>query len=142
MMPDKLQRWLEARGVRLARRARRDFDERDVAATMLVDVDGRRAMVVAPAADRIDFAHLAEVLGAYEVAPHGGLPEPSGLLSVPFGTLFDVPVYVATSLTEGGTLAFAVDADTVLTMRLVDWFRLVHPIAIDCSTPRERSATA
>ena len=85
---------------------------REMAKTVIVKIDGRMAMVVVPANDRVDLVHLREVTGANAVdlasemefkdrfadCEAGAMP--------PFGNLYDLPVFVAHALTERDNIAF------------------------------------
>jgi Ala-tRNA(Pro) deacylase len=104
------------------------------AKTVMVKLDGKLAMAVVPGADKVNFALLKQVTGAgivvlatepefKEVFPDcdlGAMP--------PFGTLYGLRVYVASSLSEAETIAFNAGTHTELvTMPFRDFVRLVEP---------------
>jgi Ala-tRNA(Pro) deacylase len=107
---------------------------KELAKTVMVEIDGRIAMAVLPASQKVDLELLREAVGAERVAlakedafrdrfpgcDLGAMP--------PFGNLFDMDVYVADSLTEDEEIAFNAGSRTKL-IRLAyrDFERLVQP---------------
>jgi Ala-tRNA(Pro) deacylase len=113
---------------------------KELAKTVIVDVDGKMAMAVLPASQRIDLDHLREELGADEVTiacerefaqrfpgcDVGAMP--------PFGNLYDMDVYMADSLTDDEQIAFNAGSHTELVqLDFSDFVRLVHPKVVDMS---------
>ncbi|WP_026475255.1 aminoacyl-tRNA deacylase [Alkaliflexus imshenetskii] len=105
-----------------------------IAKTVMVVVDGKMSMAVLPASTRINFSALKEALGATDVhlarenefkdifpnCEVGAMP--------PFGNLWNIPVYVAESLTDQENIAFNAGNHSELTqMSFRDYERLVHP---------------
>ena len=115
---------------------------KEVAKTVMVYItDGEdeiMAMVVLPASNKIDFDLLEEEIGAQrielareyqfkEIFPDcdiGAMP--------PFGNLYNLPVYVARTLTSDEEIAFnAGNHRELIKMRYKDFERLVHPTVLD-----------
>ena len=115
---------------------------KDLAKTVIIKADGRMAMTVLPASYKIDFAILAQAIGARKVelaterefkqmfpdCELGAMP--------PFGNLYGMDVYVAQSLTEDSEIVFNAGTHTEL-MRLSfqDFMRLVQPRVVKLSAP-------
>jgi Ala-tRNA(Pro) deacylase len=96
--------------------------------------DGSLAMFVLPAPARVDLDRAAAVLGAKEVrlaheeefadrfpgCEVGAMP--------PFGSLYDLPVYVDRSLAEDETIVFEAGTHTdTMSMKYADYERLAKP---------------
>jgi Ala-tRNA(Pro) deacylase len=107
---------------------------RELAKTVVVELDGEMAMAVLPANQWVDVLELRDVTGASEVrlasesefkdrfpgCEVGAMP--------PFGNLWDMPVYVDDRLAEDEEIAFNAGSHTELVrMRWADYVRLVHP---------------
>jgi Ala-tRNA(Pro) deacylase len=106
----------------------------NLAKTVIVDIDGRLAMVVLPASRHINFDLLCEMTGADNVrlasesefesqfpgCELGAMP--------PFGNLYGMNVYVAPSLTVDHQIAFNAGSHTeLIKMAYADFERLVRP---------------
>ncbi len=107
---------------------------KELAKTVMVEVDGRMVMVVLPASHRVALELLAEAIGAEDVrlaserqfrdrfadCDIGAMP--------PFGNLYGMDVFVSESLTEDEEIAFNAGLHTEL-IRLPyrDFARLVRP---------------
>jgi len=116
---------------------------KELAKTVIVEVDGKQAMAVLPASYKIDLDQLKNATGAAKVelaterefqskfpgCDLGAMP--------PFGNLYDMDVYVAASLAEDEDIAFNAGSHTEL-VRLAynDYARLVHPKVITFSHKR------
>lgn len=107
---------------------------RQVAKTVMVAVDGRIAMCVLPATDRLDLRRLQAVTGARQVAIcseeefAGMFPacEPGAM--PPFGNLFDMDVYLDDGLAEDDEIAFNAGTHTeLIRMSYSDFEELVNP---------------
>lgn len=106
----------------------------------MVVADGKMAMTVLPANDRVDFELLQDALGVVNI----WLPEekefkdrfPScetGAMP-PFGNLYDMDVYVAESLAGDHEIAFNAGSHTELVqMQYRDFEQLVKPKILNFS---------
>jgi Ala-tRNA(Pro) deacylase len=107
---------------------------KELAKTVMVEIDGRIAMAVLPAPQKVDLELLREAAGAERVALakedafRDRFPECDVGAMPPFGNLYDMDVYVADSLTEDEEIAFNAGSRTEL-VRLAyrDFERLVQP---------------
>ncbi|OEY65779.1 aminoacyl-tRNA deacylase [Marinobacter sp. X15-166B] len=108
-----------------------------MAKAVVIDLDGKPAMLVMPATWRVkwerlsgvldtDFVELAdeeEFLHLFPGCEAGALP--------PFGNLFGMTVYCSEALTEQADIAFSAGSLTEsLTMKTKDFLALVHPVVI------------
>jgi Ala-tRNA(Pro) deacylase len=107
---------------------------KDMAKTVVVKLDGRLAMAVVPADERVDVirlkdaAHAANVTIALEQDFLAAFPECELGAMPPFGNLYGVPVYVDTHLAEDDRIAFNAGSHTeVMRLAYKDFERLVHP---------------
>jgi Ala-tRNA(Pro) deacylase len=116
---------------------------REMAKTVMVDVDGHMAMAVLPASLRVSFDQLRDAIGAQTVALSnerdfverfpgcevGAMP--------PFGNLYGMEVYVADSLAHQEEIAFNAGTHTeVIRLAWADYERLVQPLVMDFAVPR------
>lgn len=111
-----------------------------VAKTVMVKVDGKLAMVVLPAADRVVFDLLTEVTGARQVELANELefaalfPNCERGAMPPFGHLHKLDVYVADDLADQDEIAFNAGSFTeLIQMRYADFARLVQPKVLHLS---------
>ncbi len=107
---------------------------RELAKTVVVTLDGRMAMVVLPASQKINFDLLREASGAEnaQLASERAFAEMFPGCEVgampPFGNLYGMDVYVAKSLTEDCEIAFNAGSHTeLIRMSYDDYEQLVHP---------------
>ncbi|MCL4812646.1 MAG: YbaK/EbsC family protein [Vicinamibacteraceae bacterium] len=107
---------------------------KDMAKTVVVKVDGRLALAVLPAAERVDvvrlkdIAHASNVTIALEQDFRAAFPECELGAMPPFGNLYGVPVYVDTHLAEDDRIAFNAGTHTdVMRVAYKDFEKLVHP---------------
>jgi Ala-tRNA(Pro) deacylase len=107
---------------------------KELAKTVIVDIDGKTAMAVLPGSQKVDLALLRDALGAERVtlakepAFKDRFPECDLGAMPPFGNLYGMPVYVADSLTEDEEIAFnAGSHDQLVKMAYRDFERLVQP---------------
>ncbi|RPE81475.1 Ala-tRNA(Pro) deacylase [Vulcaniibacterium tengchongense] len=117
------------------------IDRHEMAKTVMVRLDGRLAMAVLPADERLSLARLREVSGASEVGLaseaefRDRFPECEVGAMPPFGNLYGMEVYAADSLAdEDGQIAF--NAGTHRELLLMEWSdfeRLVHPYVASLS---------
>ena len=107
---------------------------REIAKTVILQIDGELTMAVLPASHRIDLEHLAEAAGAVraELVPETEFRErfagcETGAMP-PFGNLYGLPVYVSDELTEDEFIAFNAGTHTeLIQMRYRDFERLASP---------------
>ena len=107
---------------------------KELAKTVIVDIDGQTAMAVVPGSQKVDLALLRDALGAErvtlakEAAFKDRFPGCDLGAMPPFGNLYGMPVYVADSLTEDEEIAFnAGSHDQLVKMAYRDFERLVKP---------------
>ncbi len=111
---------------------------RQLAKVVLADADGKMVMLVLPASYRIDFPKLKAALkadkvrlareeefaGTFTDCEVGAMP--------PFGSLYDLPVYVDGSLCDAREIVFKVGGHTTsMRMKYSDYERLVRPKIVD-----------
>jgi Ala-tRNA(Pro) deacylase len=115
--------------------------EKDFAKTVVVKIDDRLAMAVLPASEKLDLAQLKRVAGAKHarLAPEAELDrwfpgcEPGAM--PPFGNLYGMQVFVATSLAADEEIAFNAGSHTELvSMAYKDFERLVQPVVVTLSS--------
>lgn len=115
---------------------------RELAKTVIVKLDGKLAMAVLPASDKVDFELLREATGAHQVALAGEREfedlfpgcEPGAM--PPFGNLYGLDVYVADTLAMDEEIAFNAGSFTEL-MKLDyrDFERAVKPKVLAFGVP-------
>ena len=105
-----------------------------VAKTVMAKLDGKLAMIVVPAAHRVDLAALREQTGAHRVELahedefEDAFPECELGAMPPIGTLYGMDVFVEQELARNDTIAFnAGGHDELMTMAYRDFARLAHP---------------
>lgn len=113
----------------------------EMAKTVIVQIHGSLAMLVLPASYHVDFTRLANALGtgdvylASEEEFRARFPQCETGAMPPFGNLFEVPVYVAQSLSLDEEIFFNAGNHTELVrMRYADFARLVQPKVISFTT--------
>ena len=107
---------------------------RELAKTVIVKIDGDPTMVVVPAAYRVKLELLREAFDtpnvelASELEFSGLFPDCEVGAMPPFGNLYDLPVFVAESLTEDREIAFNAGSHSeVVKMSYRDFESLVQP---------------
>ncbi|AMO56811.1 hypothetical protein GZ77_02410 [Endozoicomonas montiporae] len=117
-----------------------------VAKTVVIKLDGKMALCVLPATERVNFSmlrhaagsHTAELATEDEFANHFPACEPGAV--PPFGNLYGLPVYAMETLKAGKTLAFnSGDASELLVLEWEDFTELVRPVVL---TEQQRAAIA
>lgn len=105
-----------------------------LAKTVMVNIDGRLAMVVLPAARRVHFGRLRQATGAIaaELATESEFrdlfPDCEVGAMPPFGNLYGIEVYVDESLVTDADIAFNAGTHTeVMRMPYREFERLVAP---------------
>ncbi|MDZ7615365.1 MAG: YbaK/EbsC family protein [Patescibacteria group bacterium] len=107
---------------------------KELAKTVMVDLDGRLAMAVLPASLKVDLDRLQKVAGA----ANANLADESQFASLfsgcevgampPFGNLYDMDVYVSQRLAEDEEIAFNSGSHTeLIRLAYADFDRLVNP---------------
>jgi Ala-tRNA(Pro) deacylase len=107
---------------------------KQLAKTVIVNLDGNLAMAVLPASDTVDFERLKTSAGARTVALaneqdfQDRFPECEVGAMPPFGNLYGLDVWVAARLAEDEEIAFnAGDHTELIRMAYRDFERLVQP---------------
>jgi Ala-tRNA(Pro) deacylase len=110
---------------------------KELAKTVIVRVDGQLAMAVLPGSHQVDFGLLKEAVGAskIELASEDDFrdkfPDCEVGAMPPFGNLYDMPVYVAETLSEDDEIAFNACSHTeLIRMSYEDFSRLVEPTIV------------
>ena len=146
MLAHRLREFLEASGVKYLTIPHRQaytamevaesahVPGKEMAKTVIVDVDGRLAMAVLPATKHVNVEHLRRSVGAQHVgiAKEGAFRSDFPGCEVgampPFGNLFNMEVLVDPKLAEDDEIAFNAGTHSeVLKMAYKDFDRLVHP---------------
>lgn len=114
---------------------------RELAKTVIVELDGKMAMAVLPANRKIVLQDLREVTGSDQVKFASEeefrkmFPDCETGAMPPFGNLYGMDVYVAEALTRNEEIAFNAGSHTeVLRLRYHDFERLVHPRVVSFTT--------
>ena len=109
-----------------------------VAKTVIIELDGRMAMLVMPASFRIRWDRMMDVLGtdfvelAEEEDFRDRFPDCDVGAMPPFGNLFNMPVYCSETLTQQPEITFAAGSHTeAMQIAMPDYLRLVQPVDID-----------
>ncbi len=142
----RLRRFLDAEGVAYhVIHHRRDYQAAEVAAdtdtpaaafakTVFVWVDGQPAMAVVPAGVDVALTRLRKALGARDVRvaresdTHELCPDCETGAAPPFGNLYDLPVYVSSTLALDEEITFNGGShEDAVRMKYCDFERLVHP---------------
>ncbi|MGH8502736.1 MAG: aminoacyl-tRNA deacylase [Gammaproteobacteria bacterium] len=111
---------------------------KDLAKTVIIKLDGRLAMMVLPASDKVSFSPLKAATGA----SHVDLADESEFKSrfpdcelgamPPFGNLYGMQVFVAKPLTRDAEIAFNAGSHTELVkLAYSDYQRLVEPTVVE-----------
>ena len=114
---------------------------REMAKTVMVELDKQMAMAVLPANRKIVLQDLREVTGSDEVKFASEeefrqrFPECETGAMPPFGNLYGMDVYVAEALTENDEIAFNAGSHTeLIRLPFRDFERLVHPKVMSFTT--------
>ncbi len=113
---------------------------KELAKSVLIKIDGKMAMAVLPASDKVDFDLLKSAISgenirlAYEQEFIDKFPDCEVGAMPPFGNLYGLDVYVAKSLTKNDEIAFnACSHSELFKMSYKDYERLVKPKVMDFS---------
>ena len=111
---------------------------KDLAKTVMVEVDGQMAMAVLPASFQIDAKRLRNAIHAQKVEIADEMdfkdrfPECELGAMPPFGNLYGMRVYVEEVLAEDVSIAFNAGTHSqLIRMQYADFERLVHPVQVD-----------
>ena len=111
-----------------------------LAKSVLIKVNGKMAMAVLPASDKVDFDLFKSVMSeenvrlAYEQEFIDKFPDCEVGAMPPFGNLYGLEVYVSKSLSENEEIAFnACSHSEIFKMNYKDFERLVKPKILDFS---------
>ncbi len=107
---------------------------KELAKTVMVKIDGRMAMAVLPASERVDLEVLREVTGAARVSLATEkefrtlFPDCEPGAMPPFGNLYGMDVFVSGHLADDAEIAFNAGSHTeLIRMPYGDFERLVQP---------------
>ena len=113
---------------------------KQLAKTVMIEVDGGLAMAVIPASQRVNLNRLKELVGAGKVELaseqefRNKFPDCQVGAMPPFGNLYGIPVYAAQDLAEEIEIAFCAGSHTELVrMAFSDFKRLAEPKILDFS---------
>jgi len=110
--------------------------------TIVVKIDGKLALAVLPANDRVGFDEFAKQLHARKVelaseeefrnqfpdCETGGMP--------PFGNLYGMDTYISSDIVDSDQIAFnACNHVDMVTMKFEDFNKLVNPIVVHFEIP-------
>jgi len=114
---------------------------RELAKTVIVQLDGEMAMAVLPANRKIVLQDLREVTGSDQVKFvaeedfEQKFPDCETGAMPPFGNLYGMEVYAAASLSENAEIAFNAGSHTeVIKLAYADFERLVKPKVVSFTT--------
>ncbi|HEX5831712.1 MAG TPA: YbaK/EbsC family protein [Gemmatimonadaceae bacterium] len=114
-----------------------------MAKTVVAKLDGKPALVVLPAREKVNLEQLRASTGAREAELATEqefatlFPECELGAMPPFGNLYGLDTYVTTSLAVDDEIAFNAGSHTELVrMPYRDFERIVHPKEIDTDAPR------
>ncbi len=114
---------------------------KDLAKTVIVELDGEMVMAVLPANRKIVLQDLREVTGSEEVKFasedefKARFPDCETGAMPPFGNLYGMEVYLAEGLTHLEEIAFNAGSHTeVVKLALRDYERLVQPKVVSFTT--------
>jgi len=114
---------------------------KELAKTVIVELDGKTAMAVLPANRKIVLEDLREVTGSQEVKFASEeqfeqrFPDCETGAMPPFGNLYGMDVYLAESLTDNDQIAFNAGSHTeVIKLSYKDFERLVQPKVVSFTT--------
>jgi len=113
---------------------------KELAKTVIIKIDGKMAMAVLPASYRIDLDALKEAAKAkkVEIASEKEFkdlfPECETGAMPPFGNLYEMDVYVSSSLAEDESIAFSAGTHTeLIQLPYEDFKKLTKPKVVQFS---------
>ncbi len=111
---------------------------KELGKTVIVQLDGRKAMAVLPASYQLDHQKLADLAEAksVEIVSENEFkelfPECETGAMPPFGNLYDLEVYVAEPLPDDDEVSFNAGSHTeLIRLSYADFERLVKPVVGD-----------
>jgi Ala-tRNA(Pro) deacylase len=114
--------------------ARAHVPGKELAKTVIVEIDGQMAMAVLPASFQISFDRLKEATGADSIRLAGEnefkelFPNCDPGAMPPFGNLYEMDVFVESHLAEDDEIAFSAGSHAELVrLSYADFEKLVHP---------------
>ncbi|MCK4312591.1 MAG: YbaK/EbsC family protein [Candidatus Cloacimonetes bacterium] len=114
---------------------------KEMAKTVIIKVDGKMAMAVLPASNKINFALLKKTIGAKDIQLASEqefeytFPQCDVGAMPPFGNLYDMEVYVAESLSKEEEIAFNAGSHSeLMKVAYKDFERLVNPKIVKFSS--------
>ena len=109
----------------------------EFAKSVILRVDGKLVMAVLPANETVALGRVREALGAkkvevaHEEELKGVCPDSQLGAWPPFGSLYELPVYVSPTLAEDEEITFnAGSHDHAIRLAYVDYERVESPVAI------------
>ena len=122
---------------------------KEVAKTVIADIDGALAMLVLPASLQVDLGRLKTAIGASqarlstEAEFKDKFPDCETGAMPPFGNLYDIPVYVDESLTQDRDIAFNAGSHRDLfQLTYADFTRLVNPLVLKFAATKASKTAA
>ena len=110
---------------------------RELAKTVIVDIDGKLAMVVQTASSKVPLGRVRAVAGARdvhlvsEIEFRDRFPDCEPGAMPPFGNLYGMEVFVLEDLTEDEEIAFNAGTHTeLIRLKYRDFASLVHPTIV------------
>jgi len=107
---------------------------KELAKTVMIQVDGKMAMAVLPASHQIDFDNLRKIMGTEKVTLVGEsefrdrFPDCESGAMPPFGNLYGMEVFADESLSRDDEIAFNAGSHTeLIRLSYADFDRLVNP---------------
>ena len=102
--------------------------------TVVVKIDGKFALAVLPANDRVSFKLFSKAMGTEEIEMASEdefrtlFPDCETGAMPPFGLLYDLSTYVSTDLKDNDLIAFnACNHTEIIRMKFLDYLELVKP---------------
>ncbi len=110
---------------------------KELAKTVVLKIDGKFALAVLPASDKVSCSHFADTLDAKSVELaseeefRGIFPDCETGAMPPFGNLYNLTTYVASDLVDEENIAFnAGNYIELIKMKYSDYENLVKPTVI------------
>ncbi len=110
---------------------------RELAKTVIVDIDGRLAMVVQSASSKVPLGRVRSVAGARDVHLvsesefRDRFPDCETGAMPPFGNLYGMEVYVVEDLTDDDEIVFNAGTHSdLIRLKYRDFANLVHPTIV------------
>jgi Ala-tRNA(Pro) deacylase len=110
---------------------------RELAKTVIIEIDGKLAMVVQSASSRVPLGRVRSVAGARdvrlvsEIEFRDRFPDCEPGAMPPFGNLYGMEVFVIEDLTEDDEIAFNAGTHTdLIRLKYRDFASLVHPTVV------------